>query len=180
MENDAPREHDAATSPLPSDELAACYQEHGEPLRRFLTGVLKDGVLAQDIVQSVFVKFVEHGDEVHPARRKAWLFQVAYREALQWRRRQASGTRATREAFWQRPRPAPERPDGAANRAEEVARVRNALQELPLRERQVVQLRIYQGMTFAQIAQELDAPLGTVLGRMRSALKRLRKVLGEP
>ena len=38
-------------------------------------------------------------------------------------------------------------------------------------------MRIYEEKTFAVIAQELDIPLGTALGRMRSALAKLRKIL---
>ena len=180
MENDASPEHDAASSRLPTADVEACYGRYADELRRFLTAVLRHEAVAQDIVQSVFVKFSERGGEVDPGRWKAWLFQVAYRDALQWRRRQQTGSRATEAAFWLQPRATPEAPDDRAERSEEVERVRQALEQLPSRERSVVKLRIYHGMTFSQIAQELDAPLGTVLGRMRSALGRLRRLLDEP
>jgi RNA polymerase sigma-70 factor, ECF subfamily len=51
--------------------------------------------------------------------------------------------------------------------------VRRALMELPSPQQQVVRMRIYEGKTFAVIAQELGIPLGTALGRMRTALQKL-------
>jgi len=55
--------------------------------------------------------------------------------------------------------------------------VRDALQSLPEEQRRIVKMRIYEEKTFAAIAAELDLPLGTVLGRMRSARQRLAQKL---
>ncbi len=63
-------------------------------------------------------------------------------------------------------------------RSETTERVRQALGELPPDQRQVVEMRIYEDKTFAVIADELSAPLGTILTRMRLALKRLSRRLG--
>ena len=54
-------------------------------------------------------------------------------------------------------------------RLESVQSVREALEELPPEQRQVVRMRIYEEKTFATIAKELKIPLGTALGRMRAA-----------
>jgi RNA polymerase sigma-70 factor (ECF subfamily) len=61
---------------------------------------------------------------------------------------------------------------------ESVAKVQEALADLPAEQRQVVRMRIYEEKTFATIAQELQIPLGTALGRMRTALIKLKKSLG--
>ena len=53
--------------------------------------------------------------------------------------------------------------------------MRAALATLPPEQRQIVQKRIYEEQTFASIAQELELPLGTVLTRMRRALRKLAK-----
>jgi DNA-directed RNA polymerase specialized sigma24 family protein len=55
--------------------------------------------------------------------------------------------------------------------------VRAALVTLPLEQQQIVQLRIYDERTFADIAAELGIPLGTALTRMRLALEKLRAAL---
>ena len=62
-------------------------------------------------------------------------------------------------------------------REETVRAVRAAMVELPVEQRQVVAMRIYEEKTFAEIAEQLDIPLGTALGRMRLALKKLRQRL---
>lgn len=53
------------------------------------------------------------------------------------------------------------------------------LATLPFEQQQVVEARIQRGQTFAAIAAELGLPLGTVLTRMRLALAKLRRSLGE-
>ena len=60
-----------------------------------------------------------------------------------------------------------------------VAAVRRALDALPEAQREVVQRRVYGNQTFAAIATELGCPLGTVLTRMRLALKALSHLLEE-
>ncbi|MCA9247413.1 MAG: hypothetical protein KDA42_09870, partial [Planctomycetales bacterium] len=51
--------------------------------------------------------------------------------------------------------------------------------ELPSEQREVVRMRIYEEKKFAEIAAELELPLGTVLTRMRLALKKLEAALGQ-
>jgi RNA polymerase sigma-70 factor (ECF subfamily) len=161
---------------LEASVVAALYLEHGEELRRFLQGILRDAQLANDCLQATFVKLVERGRQSREETRKAWLFRVAYHEALAYRRRQAVGDKIVERVAWYS--------NGAASAADEpVARfesvqaVRRALEELPAEQRQVVRMRIYEEKTFAAIAQELSIPLGTALARMRAAMIKLRTKL---
>jgi RNA polymerase sigma-70 factor (ECF subfamily) len=62
-------------------------------------------------------------------------------------------------------------------RRETVEQVREAVQSLPAQQRHVVQARMYEGKTFAQLAAEMGVPLGTVLTHMRRALGKLRQKL---
>jgi len=55
--------------------------------------------------------------------------------------------------------------------------VRRAVEDLPTVQRQVVELRQQRGLTFQQIADRLDRPLGTVLTQMRAALARISAAL---
>jgi RNA polymerase sigma-70 factor (ECF subfamily) len=158
--------------------VAALYVEHGEELRRFLLGILKDAQLTADVLQATFVKMAQRGHETKEESRKAWLFRVAYHEAMAWRRREGVGERVLRRAAWHT--------NGSAGPADEpllrleaVELVREALESLPPEQRQVVRMRIYEEKTFATIAQELNIPLGTALGRMRSALTKLRATLSD-
>jgi RNA polymerase sigma-70 factor (ECF subfamily) len=57
--------------------------------------------------------------------------------------------------------------------------VRSALDELPADQRQVIELAYFGGLSHSQIAEMLDLPAGTVKGRMRLGLAKMRSVLGE-
>ena len=170
-------EPSASCEKLDPAVVAALYAEHGEELRRFLQGVLRDGFLAADCLQATFAKLVERGHETREETRKAWLFRVAFHEAMAFRRRAAVGDKVVRNVAWQgqtEPATAEER----AIRLESVEAVKVALSGLRPEEREIVRMRIYEDKTFAVIANELRIPLGTALGRMRTALIKLRSKLG--
>lgn len=157
--------------------VAALFLEHEAELRRFLVGVLRDRQRANDALQATFAKMIERGHEVQEGSRKAWLFRVAFNEAMWLRRREATGDRVVRQAAWTRRRDDPGA-DEPLIHFEEIQQVRAALAELPEEQQRIVRMRIYEEKTFAVIAAELKIPLGTALGRMRSALAKLRQRLG--
>ena len=172
----------AESGKLGSAVVAALYVDHGEELRRFLIGLVRDPQLASDVLQATFIKLVERGHETQADSRKAWLFRVAYHEAMALRRRQSVGERIYRNVAEQ----AVQQTNGVAAAAEQplvrketVEAVREALDELPPEQRQIVRMRMYEEKTFAVIAAELNIPLGTALGRMRSALLKLKTKLDE-
>jgi len=144
-------------SQLDPSVVAALYVEHGEELRRFLLGILRDAQLTADVLQATFVKLVQRGHETQVGSRKAWLFRVAYHEAMAYRRREGVGDKVLRRVAWHTNGVA-----GAADepllRLEAVQSVREALEELPPEQRQVVRMRIYEEKTFATIAKELKIP----------------------
>lgn len=156
--------------------VASLYVKHADELRRFVLGVLRDADLATDVLQATFVKAVEIGHTAREETLKGWLFRVAFHEALALRRKQAVRDKANR-------RLAVESSSGSVSPVDEVCRwetvasVRQALEQLPSEQRQVVQMRVYEQKKFITIAEELELPLGTVLTRMQAALKKLRKHL---
>lgn len=163
---------------LDSAVVASLYVDHGDELRRFLIGLMRDPQLAADVLQATFAKLVERGHETQEATRKAWLFRVAYHEAMALRRRQSVGDRVYRNVAQQASAPAGPA-DEPLVRLEAVEAVRTALEQLPPEQRQVVRMRMYEEKTFAVIAEELNIPLGTALGRMRSALIKLKTKLDQ-
>jgi RNA polymerase sigma-70 factor (ECF subfamily) len=74
---------------------------------------------------------------------------------------------------------APDRTDAEAERRDEARRVRTALDELPPDQRRVIELAYFHGFTHSEIAKMLDLPPGTVKGRMRLGLTKMRNVLSE-
>lgn len=159
-----------------SAAVAALHLRHAEELRYFILGVVRDHDVAADVVQAAFAKAVELGHTVKQESLKAWLFRVAYNEALALRRRQAVGERVMR-LLAERPRRDEVGAEGGLVRGETVQAVRAAMNELPPEQRQVVAMRIYEHKKFIEISQELGLPLGTVLSRMQLALGKLRRSL---
>ena len=76
--------------------------------------------------------------------------------------------------------PAPEDTAGEVQSREDADDVRTALNDLPTEQRQVIELAYFGGFTHTQIASMLHLPAGTVKGRMRLGLTKLRMSLGDP
>jgi RNA polymerase sigma-70 factor (ECF subfamily) len=156
--------------------VAELYAKHETELRSFLIGVLRDVHLANDALQTTFTRAIEVGHRAMKESLKGWLFRVALNEALAIRRRQQTTDRVLARVGWSKPGSA-ETPMDQLARSETVNVVRAALEDLPSEQRRVVCMRIYEGKTFAAIAQELNLPLGTVLTRMQLAIHKLRRRL---
>jgi RNA polymerase sigma-70 factor, ECF subfamily len=71
-----------------------------------------------------------------------------------------------------------ERTDVEAARHEEAATVRAALGRLPADQSQVIELAYFGGFTHTEIAEMLQTPVGTIKGRMRLGLEKMRHALG--
>ena len=179
--DDTNRDDSAPPAPERIDPaiIEALLAEYGAELKRFLIGVLRDPQLAGDAMQNALVKMVERGHTAREESRKAWLFRVAYHEALLFRRRQSLGDDILRRiAATATTHAAPA--DDSVLRDEVVERVRAAMDELTSEQRSVVRMRIYDQKTFKTIAEELQIPLGTALSRMRAAISQLRTKLNNP
>ena len=162
--------------------VAALYERYADELGLFLRGVLRNSDLAAEALQTTFAKAVESGHTAREESLKGWLFRVAFHEAVLLRRRGQLHHRSLRQIARNSPTAsnAGERPDERLFQSETLAEVRRALSELPPDQRQVVQMRIYEEKSFAEIAEEVSAPLGTVLTRMRLALKKLSQSMRKP
>ena len=154
--------------------IAALYVEFADDLRAFLIGVLRDGDLASEALQATFTKALEVGHTSRHETRKGWLFRVAYHEAIGIRRKQSLQRKSIQRIALSQ-KNGDEQPEESISRLETVAQVRSAMGLLPEEQQQVVRMRIYEEKTFAVIAEEIGAPLGTVLTRMRLALKKLHR-----
>ena len=186
-------------------EIERLYAKHHQELLRFLTGMLGDRQSAADLVQIVFTKLVETIDQLEHNDLRAWLFKVAVNEARSHGRRVSIGKKSIRRIIeikvsegklpadvWSlvedasassasSPGFAPPNfsEDCAESRLEREELAAKALSSLPGDQREVVERRIYRDQKFAEIAEELELPIGTVLTRMRLALAKLKQILRE-
>jgi RNA polymerase sigma-70 factor, ECF subfamily len=135
---------------------------------------LRDRGRAEDAVQEIFAAVWRSAGSYRPERGPAapWLYAVA-RNAI------IDRMRARNEPTAEAPDTASSEP-GPLERAESSYvswRVHRALEELPDKEREVVELAYWSGMSQSEVAEYLHIPLGTVKTRTRSALARLADVL---
>jgi RNA polymerase sigma-70 factor, ECF subfamily len=135
---------------------------------------LRDRQRAEDAVQETFTAVWRSAASYKPERGPAapWLYAVA-RNAI------IDRMRARTEPAADPPEVASTEP-GPAERAESSFvswRVHRALEELPAKEREVVELAYWSGLSQSEVAEYLHIPLGTVKTRTRSALARLASVL---
>jgi len=154
-----------------------------------------DRELAEEITQQTFVSVVSKMDQYkEQGKFESWLFRIAMnalRDEMRRRGRQArpmATTGAEDEADpWSvaqdqilalGPTPEPDPLEGLEH-AEQLERLRKAVASLPEADRQILHLRHTAGLSFAQIAESLDKPLGTVLSRARRAITKLRKILSQ-
>jgi RNA polymerase sigma-70 factor (ECF subfamily) len=113
-----------------------------------------------------------------------WLFRIVMNVAhdkLRQRGAQgrAFGTERVTEEEWERTMPDPgEDPDAAAARAEQRARITTALETLPEHHRAIIMLSDLEGLSYREIADVLNIPMGTVMSRLHHARKRLKAALG--
>jgi len=154
--------------------IAGTYDVLGPELYRQALMILGDVGLAEDAVQGAFVRLLKRGrmDDVVCAR--AFLRVVVRHEAygLLARRRPTAAIELA-EARLLEPM------DQSGERGEEQRQLEQALRQLPSDQREVIQLKVWERLTFAQIGEVLAIPANTAASRYRYAMARLREILPE-
>jgi RNA polymerase sigma-70 factor (ECF subfamily) len=159
-----------------SDAFTELYRRFARPVLAMAVRQLGDSGRAEDAAQETFAAVWRSARSFKPERGSgsAWLYAVA-RHAIIDRARQR------REPVVEVPEEASTEA-GPAERAESswlTWRVHAALEQLPERERVVLELAYYSGLSQAEIASYLDVPLGTVKTRTRTGLARMGSLLEE-
>jgi RNA polymerase sigma-70 factor, ECF subfamily len=137
---------------------------------------------AEDVVQEAFLSIWRSGARYDRARGsvRTWVLGIVHNRAIDALRRATvhDKRRASDEGIEERFE-AREHTDTEAARHEEAGVVRTALDTLPAEQCQVIELAYFGGFTHTEIASMVDAPVGTVKGRMRLGLRKMADALGE-
>lgn len=131
---------------------------------------------AEELAQEALLAVWRKADQYDPARSGAstWIFTIARNLRIDALRRERRPVIADDPSDENEAEPAPDALLACAQRDE---RLREAVTELPRDQAEVVRLAFFDDRTHAEIAGQLDLPLGTVKSRMRLALVRLRRLL---
>ena len=158
------------------DAFDQLYRRFARPVLAMALRQLGDNGRAEDAAQETFAAVWRSARSYRPERGSgsAWLYAVA-RHAIIDRARQR------REQAADVPEEASPSagPDEQAEESWLAWRVHSALEQLPERERVVVELAYWSGLSQTEIASYLDVPLGTVKTRTRTGLARLAGLLDE-
>ena len=158
------------------NKLERLYDEHAQALFAFLINLTRNEADTRDLLQELFVKLAQQPDLLRGIRNeRAFLIRLAHNAAIDLMRRGCTRDR-TREQFVIELASPFARTDDPDERAFRAA-LAEALGELPPEQRAVVHLKLWEEMTFEQIAAGLDIPQNTAASRYRYGLDKLRERL---
>jgi RNA polymerase sigma-70 factor, ECF subfamily len=160
------------------------FDRHGGAAYSLAHRIVGDRARAEDVVQEAFLSMWRSRAGYDRARGsvRAWVLGIVRNRAIDALRREARpgvpqldfDDDAVLEA-----RPAEERTDAEAVRRETAREVRGALSDLPNDQSKVIELAYFGGFSHSEIAEILGMPLGTVKGRMRLGLEKMRGQMAE-
>ena len=160
----------------------AIYDRHGGPAFSLAYRMVGNRTIAEDITQEAFLSIWRSRLRYQRERGsvRTWVLGIVHHRGIDALRRNLvhERRRASAEGIEER-HEAPERTDLEAARREEARTVRAAIDELPDQQSQVIELAYFGGFTHTQIAEMLKMPVGTVKGRMRLGLEKLRRTLSQ-
>jgi RNA polymerase sigma-70 factor, ECF subfamily len=158
------------------------YDRHGGAAYSLAYRIVGKQTTAEDVVQEALLSIWRSRLRYDQTRGsvRTWILGIVHNRAVDGLRRSSVHDRrresldVVEERFEAR-----ERTDVEVARREEARTVRGAMQTLPAEQRQTIELAYFGGFTQSQIAALLNEPVGTVKGRMRLGLEKMRRQLVE-
>lgn len=146
-------------------------------LRRYARGLVHDAVAADDLVQDCLERVISHWHRRRNEDARTWVFAILHNLAVN-RLRQAArrGQHVAIEAIADHLMAHPPTQEDDLARADVVS----AIEHLPEEQRSVLLLVAVEDLSYAQVAEVLAIPIGTVMSRLSRSRERLRQILESP
>ncbi len=161
------------------DALAALYDRHGRLAYTLAYRILGEPEAAEDVVHDAYIAAWKGvaGYRSERGSVRGWLMSIVHHRSIDLLRRKTAFRPAPLEEAAERA----SEDDTAAQAEQNVtnAGMRRALEQLPPAQRKTIELAYFGGYTHAEMADLMGVPLGTVKGRMRIGLQKLRRALDE-
>jgi RNA polymerase sigma-70 factor (ECF subfamily) len=159
------------------------FDRHGDVAFSLAYRMCGRRAVAEDVVQDAFLSLWRSGARYDRSRGsvRSWVLGVVHNRAVDTFRRESvrTGKDVSDEEAVRR-LASGESTEREVERREDAAEVRVALGELPPEQRQVIELAYFGGFSHTEISSMLDLPAGTVKGRMRLGLTKLRISVADP
>jgi RNA polymerase sigma-70 factor (ECF subfamily) len=159
------------------------YDRHGGVAYSLAYRIVGEQAAAEDVTPEAFISIWKSGARFDRARGsvRSWMLSIVRNRAIDALRSRAG--KAPKLSFDDdailEQRPAEELTDDEAMRRETATELRGALGELPGEQSKVIELAYFGGFSQSEISRMLGVPLGTVKGRMRLGLEKIRGELAE-
>jgi RNA polymerase sigma-70 factor (ECF subfamily) len=157
------------------------YDRHAGAAFSLAYRIVGQSARAEDVTQEAFISIWRSRQRYEPLRGsvRTWVLGIVHNRAVDGVRRNIGHDRrrAGMEAIEDR-REAPERTDLMAAQREDARTVQDAMSNLPDDQRKTIELAYFGGFSHSEIAEILHMPVGTVKGRIRLGLDKLRRQLG--
>ena len=167
-----------------SDAYVWLLKEYGPRLYGYFLRVTGSPAEAEDMVQDLFLTLLKKMNKYrHEGRFEHWLFRIAANQARDRHRRKArQGTTASLSTSgpddWAQNLAGREAlPEQETLKAEQQDRLTYALEQLEPLDREIIMLRHYGGLSFKEIAEQFQIPMGTALTKVHRGLHKLKNIL---
>lgn len=166
------------------DAFHELFRRHSSTALGLLVKILKRHDEAEEVLQEVFLEVWKRAERYDPGRAsvRGWILLRARSRAIDRVRSRSSRTERERDAHATEVRSTGGNvePVGTSRleREERSRQIGSALDRLPEPQRQALEMSYFEGLTQAEIADRLGAPLGTIKSRVLLGMKKLRHTLG--
>ena len=160
-----------------SEAFATLYDRHSRAAYSLAYRMMGEKQAAEDLVQDTFLQVWRAAGSYRPERRsvRTWLLSIIHHRGIDQLRSTASRRRTQDTVKATAPTSQPSEAFAETWRNSQREQVREALRTVPSEQRKVLELAYFSGYTHTEIAELLDLPLGTVKGRMRLGLKKIKE-----
>ena len=159
-----------------ADAFATLYDRHSRAAFSLAYRMMGDRQASEDLAQDAFLKVWRNAGSYRAERGsvRTWILSIVHNRGIDQLRSQASRRRTQDRVEASAPRSQPSEAFAETWRNSQRDQVREALNTLPPDQLKILELAYFSGYTHVEISELLSLPLGTVKGRMRLGLKKIR------
>src|SRR5215217_5635272 len=159
-----------------AEAFATLYDRHSRAAFSLAYRMMGERQASEDLAQDAFLKVWRSASSYRAERGsvRTWILSIVHNRGIDQIRSQASRRRRQEEMEASAPRSQPSEAFAETWRNSQREQVREALNTLPPEQLKILELAYFSGYTHMEISNLLDLPLGTVKGRMRLGLKKIR------
>jgi RNA polymerase sigma-70 factor, ECF subfamily len=159
-----------------AEAFAVLYDRHSRAAFSLAYRMMGERQAAEDLVQDALLKVWRSAGSYRSERGsvRTWLLSIVHNRGIDQLRSLGSRRRTQEKVEASAPKSQPSEAFAESWRNAQREQVRQALRTLPQEQLKILELAYFSGYTHVEIAELLDLPLGTVKGRMRLGLKKMR------